>query len=247
MKMTGLPNDLRFALRALRRSPGFTVVAVVTLMLGIGATTAVFTLVDGVILKPLPYPDPGELVSVSHEGRGGEDQLPMSPGLYLLYADQAGSFESIAMHRGTVVNLMGDGDPERILGRSVTPSFFHVLGVDAVLGRALTREDGEPAAEPVVVLGNGLWRSHYGGDPAVLGRTVDMSGVSRRVVGIMPAGFAYPDSDARLYVPLVVDPGSGAPGCVRRRRDREALRSGICAGSQYRAGGAPQPASGVVS
>ena len=221
MKMTGLPNDLRFALRALRRSPGFTVVAVVTLMLGIGATTAVFTLVDGVILKPLPYPDPGELVSVSHEGRGGEDQLPMSTGLYLLYADQAGSFESIAMHRGTVVNLMGDGDPERILGRSVTPSFFNVLGVDAVLGRALTREDGEPDAEPVVVLGNGLWRSHYGGDPAVLGRTVDMSGVSRRVVGIMPAGFAYPDSDARLYVPLVVDPARaplaafGAGGIAR--------------------------------
>ena len=221
MRMTGLFNDLRFALRALVRSPGFTVVAVVTLMLGIGATTAVFTLVDGVILKPLPYPDSGELVSVQHEGRGGEDRLPISAGLYLLYGDQAGSFESIAMHRGTVVNLMGDGDPERILGRSVTPSFFPVLGVDAVVGRALTAEDGERDAEPVVVLGHALWRSHFGADPAIVGRTVDMSGVNRRVVGVMPAGFAYPDSDARLYIPLMVDPARaplaafGASGIAR--------------------------------
>ena len=221
MKMTGLFNDLRFALRGLMRSPGFAVVAVVTLTLGIGATAAVFTLVDGVILKPLPYPDAGELVSVRHAGRGGEDRLPMSPGLYLLYRDQAGSFESIAIHRGTVVNLMRDGDPERILGRSVTPSFFTVLRVDAVVGRALTGEDGEPDAEPVVVLGHGLWQSHFGGDPVIVGRTVDMSGVSRRVVGVMPAGFAYPDSDSRLYIPLTVDPARaplaafGARGIAR--------------------------------
>ena len=175
-------------------------------MLGIGATTAVFTLVDGVILTPLPYPDPAELVAVSHEGRGGEDQLPMSTGLYRLYSDQAGSFESIAMHQATVVNLVGDGDPERIQGRTVTPSFFAVLGVDAVVGRSLTGEDGEPDAEPVVVIGHGLWQSHFGGDPAIVGRTVDMSGVSGRVVGVMSEGFAYPDSDARLYIPLVVNP-----------------------------------------
>ena len=204
--MIGLLTDLRLALRALARSPGFAVVAVATLTLGIGATTAVFTLVDGVILQPLPYPDPGELVSVSHEARGGEDRLPMSTGLHRLYSDQAGSFESIAMHRATVVNLVGDGDPERIQGRSVTPSFFAVLGVDAVVGRSLTGEDGEPDAEPVVVLGHGLWQSHFGGDPTIVGRTVDLSGVSRRVVGVMPAGFAYPDSDARLYIPLVVNP-----------------------------------------
>ena len=129
MKMVGLLTDLRLALRALARSPGFALVAVVTLTLGIGATTAVFTLVDGVILQPLPYPDPGELVSVSHEARGGEDRLPMSAGLHRLYSDQASSFESMAMHRATVVNLVGDGDPERIQGRSVTPSFFAVLGV----------------------------------------------------------------------------------------------------------------------
>lgn len=206
MKMVGLLTDLRLALRALARSPGFALVAVVTLTLGIGATTAVFTLVDGVILQPLPYPDPGELVSVSHEARGGEDRLPMSAGLHRLYSDQASSFESMAMHRATVVNLVGDGDPERIQGRSVTPSFFAVLGVDAVVGRSLTGEDGEPDAEPVVVLGHGLWQSHFGGDPAIVGRTLDLSGVSRRVVGVMPAGFAYPDSDARLYIPLVVNP-----------------------------------------
>jgi predicted permease len=221
MSMMGLWKDLRIAFRGLVRSPGFSVVAVVTLTLGIGATTAVFTLVDGVILKPLPFPDSGELVSIRHEGRGGEDQLPMSPGLYLLYGDQAGSFESIAMHRGTVVNLLGDGDPERITGQSVTPSFFVVLSVDAALGRSLAVDDGVRDAEPVVVLGDGLWRSHFGGDPAVVGRTLDMSGVSRRVVGVMPAGFAYPDPDARLYIPFVVDPARaplaafGASGIAR--------------------------------
>ena len=221
MQMNGLLSDLRFALRGLLRAPEFAVVAVVTLMLGIGATTAVFTLVDGVILKPLPYPDPGELVSISHEGRGGEDQLPMSAGLYLLYGEQAGSFESIAMHRPTVVNLMGDGDPERIAGRSVTPSFFAVLGVDAVVGRTLTVDDGAPDAEPVVVLGHGLWQSRFGGDPDIVGRTLDMGGVSRRVVGVMAAGFAYPDSEARLFIPLVVDPARaplaafGASGIAR--------------------------------
>ena len=157
--MTGLWNDLRFALRGLARSPGFTVVAVVTLTLGIGATTAVFTLVDGVILEPLPFPDPDELVSVRHEGRGGEDQLPMSAGLYLLYADQAGSFESVAMYQPTVVNLLGDGDPERIAGSAATPSFFSVLGVGAALGRGLVAEDGVPEAEPVVVLSHAFWQS----------------------------------------------------------------------------------------
>ena len=204
--MAGLFNDLRFALRGFTRSPGFTAVAVLTLTLGIGATTAVFTLVDGVILEPLPFPDPDELVSVQHEGRGGEDRLPISVGLYLLYAAQAGSFESIAMHRPTVVNLLGDGDPERIAGSSVTPSFFGVLGVGAALGRTLLAEDGVRDAEPVVVLSHGLWQSHFGGDVAIVGRTVDMGGTRHRVVGVLPKGFAYPDAEVQLYIPLVVDP-----------------------------------------
>ena len=219
--MTGLWNDLRFALRGLARSPGFTVVAVVTLTLGIGATTAVFTLVDGVILEPLPFPDPDELVSVRHEGRGGEDQLPMSAGLYLLYADQAGSFESVAMYQPTVVNLLGDGDPERIAGSAATPSFFSVLGVGAALGRGLVAEDGVPEVEPVVVLSHAFWQSHFGSDPTIVGRTVDMSGTLRRVVGILPRDFSYPNADVQLFIPMEVDPAQaplaafGATGIAR--------------------------------
>ena len=205
MTMTGLLDDIRLALRGLFRSPGFAVVASTTLALGIGASTAVFTLVDGVLLQPLPYPEPEGLVSVRHEGRGGADRLPMSDGLYLLYRDQASSLESLALHRGTVVNLIGDGDPQRIRGRSVTSSFFAVLAVDAMLGRSLTAEDGIRDAEPVVVLNHGLWQSHFGGDPDAVGRTVDMSGVSRRIVGVMPSGFAYPDNGTRLYIPMVID------------------------------------------
>ena len=221
MDVAGFWNDLRFALRVLIRSPGFSAVAVLTLMLGIGATTAVFTLVDGVILKPLPFPDPGELVSVRHQGRDGADQLPMSSGLYLLYADQAGSFESIAMYSRTVVNLVGDGDPERISGVSATPSFFSVIGVDAALGRGMVAEDGLPDAEPVAVLSHAFWQTHFAGDPAVIGRTVDMSGTSRRIVGVMPPDFAYPDAEARLFIPMIVDPARaplaafGAAGIAR--------------------------------
>jgi len=205
MTMTGFLDDVRLAVRGLRRSPGFAVVAVVTLALGIGASTAVFTLVDGVLLKALPYPAPERLVSIQHLGRGGADQLPVSDGLYLLYRDQASSLETLALHRPTVVNLIGDGDPERIRGQSVTPSFFEVLAVDAVWGRSLTEEDGIRDAEPVVVLSHGLWQSLFGGDPDAVGRILDLSGVNRRIVGIMPAGFEYPDNNVRLYLPMVID------------------------------------------
>ena len=125
--MAGLLNEFRFAWRGLARSPGFTVVAVITLALGIGATTAVFTLVDSVLLRALPYPDSDRLLSLQHLGRGGEDELPMSTGLYLLYDEHARSLASIALHQDASMNVTGEGEPERIEGQWATPSIFDVL------------------------------------------------------------------------------------------------------------------------
>lgn len=221
MRMTGLFNDLRFAVRSLRRYPTFTVIAIVTLALGIGATTAVFTLVDGVLLSPLPFEDANELIEVRHQGRDGADQLPMSEGLYALYREQASSIEEIALYAGTTVNLVTDGEPARIRAQAVTPSFFEVLRVAPAVGRAFSEEEGAPEGEQVVILSDGLWESSYGRDPSVLGESLDINGTSRRIIGVMPADFGHPTRNARLWVPFQIDPARaplasfGAGGIAR--------------------------------
>jgi putative ABC transport system permease protein len=214
-------NELRFAIRGLVRTPGFTLVAVITLALGIGATTAVFTLVDSVLLRPLPYPDSDRILSLRHEGRGGEDQLPISPGLYLLYQEHARSLSAVAMQGGAVMNIAGETDAERITGASVTPSIHDVLGVAPAMGRRLLESDGEPGADPVVLLSHAYWQARFGGDPSVLNTKLVMNGTPRQIVGIMPRGFAYPDEEARFWIPLTVDPANaplaafGAEGIAR--------------------------------
>ncbi len=227
-------KDFRFAWRGLARSPGFALAAILTLALGIGASTAVFTLVDGVLLRPLPYPAADRLVSLDHEGRGGEDQLPISPGLYFLYRDHARTLSSVAVYRDVVVNLVGDGgEAERVDGQAVTPSLFDVLRVAPLMGRPLLTTDGEPGAEPVMVLSRALWRSRFGEDPATVGRTVDVDGVSRRVVGVMPAGFHFPAAEVRLWIPMEMDPvtaplgafGLGGVGRMADGATPEAVRS----------------------
>jgi predicted permease len=220
-RMAGLLNDLRYALRGLLRYPAFTTVAVLTLALGIGANTAVFTLVDGILIRPLPFPESEELVSIQHVGRGGQDQLPISEGLYLLYREQASSLDGIAMYAGFAMNLVSGEEPERVSVQGVTPSFFDVLGVGPVLGRAFVPEEELPGAEPVVILSHGLWERSFGEDPGVVGRTLDLNGVNRRVVGVMPRGFGYPSQDMQMWVPFEVDPARaplaafGAGGIAR--------------------------------
>jgi putative ABC transport system permease protein len=201
-------HDLQVALRSLGRTPGFTAVAVLTLALGVGATTAVFTLVDSVLLRALPYPESERILSVQHEAQGGTMQLPMSPGLYLLYAEHARSLSAIALHSSSVMNLTGEGEAERVTGRAVTASLHDVLGVTPSLGRPLIPADNEPGAEPVVLLSHGLWQSRFGGDPGAVGSTVVMDGVAREIVGVMPRGFAFPDDDARFWVPTAVNPNA---------------------------------------
>lgn len=220
-RMTGLLNDLRYAVRGLVRYPAFTVVAVVTLALGIGANTAVFTLVDGVLLRPLPFQEPEELLSIRHLGREGQDQLPISDGLYLLYKEQAASLEGIALSVPTEINILVGDEPERVPIQVVTPSFFEVLGVAPTLGRGFLPEEELPGAEPVVIISDGFWRGSFGADPDAMGQTLEMNGVSRRIVGVMPRDFGYPDREARAWIPYEVDPAQaylasfGADGIAR--------------------------------
>jgi predicted permease len=223
MKMTGPLNDVRHAVRNLLRHRAFTTIAVTTLALGIGANTAVFTLVDGVLISPLAFDDPEQLIAIQHIGHGGPEarQLPMSQGLYNVYREHASTIESIALFAGTTVNLIGDGDAQRIRGQAVTPGCFAVLGVEAAMGRTFLEEEGAPEGERVIILSDGFWRNDLGADPAVLGTSLDINGILRRVVGVMPAEFGHPNQDARLWAPLIVDPARaslanfGADGIAR--------------------------------
>jgi predicted permease len=206
MRMTGVLNDLRYAVRGLIKHPAFSVVAVVTLALGIGANTAVFTLVDGVLIRPLPFSEPQELISIRHLGREGQDRLPISEGLFLLYKEQASSLEGIAMFSPAAVNILVGEEPERVAIQAVTPSFFEVLGSSPVVGRGFLPEEELPGGEPVVILSDGLWQESFGGDASVVGRTLEMDGVNRRIVGVMARDFGYPDRTARAWIPYEVDP-----------------------------------------
>ena len=206
MTMKGLLDDLRFAMRSLKRYKTFTLIAVLTLALGIGANTAVFTLVDGVLISPLPFERSEALIAVRHLGREGQDRLPMSQGLYVLYREQAATMSDIALYGSTTVNLVWEGEPQRVSAQTATPGYFGLLGVEAALGRTFTEAEGAPDGEAVVILSDGVWRDSFGGDASVVGRSIDVNGTSRRIVGVMPPDFGFPDREARLWLPLVVDP-----------------------------------------
>jgi putative ABC transport system permease protein len=182
--------DFKFAIRTLMRRPGFVVVAVVTMALGIGANTAVFSIVDNVLLKPLPYPNPDRLVVISETSKAVPETLVSYPD-YLDWKSESTSFESLAARMPAGFVFTGDGEPERIVGRWVTASFFETLGVQPQLGRAFTELEDTPSAERVVVLGYGLWQRRYGGDPAVIGRSIQINAEPWTVIGVMPANFDF--------------------------------------------------------
>ncbi len=197
-----LLRDLRQAARGLRRAPGFTSVAVATFALGIGATTAMFTVVDGALLKPLPFAEPDRLVLLSRipaafgpEARGMGDRAYAE-----LAAAPSHAFAAIASFSGSQATLTGAGDAERIVTAQASASLLPVLGVAPALGRAFTAAE-EAAGEPVVLLSDRLWRERFGGDRAVLGRPIVLDGVPRTVIGVMPASFDFP-SHAVLWTPL---------------------------------------------
>lgn len=197
--MTGLGMDIRIAVRAMARRPLFTFTCVVTLAIGIGSTTSIFTVVNSVILRSLPYPEPQRLVRIYISDIADDGVLDNATGGdYLEWKAQNTSFSHLAGYAVRNFNLTGTEFPIRIRGASVTPDFFSVLGRDAAIGRTLSPEIDQPGAEPAVVLSNGIWSSQLGADPDVVGSSLRLNGASYTVVGVMPVGFAYPN-DVRLW------------------------------------------------
>jgi len=184
--------DLRHGFRTLLRNPGFASLAILTLALGIGATSAIFSVVDRVLLRPLPFRDPNRLVFVWGRLTGiglVRDQNGVSPPEYMDLRTRNRVFEDLAVHDSGSLNLTGDGEPERIEAAFVTASFFHVLGVEPVMGRSFTAEEDRPANAKVVIMSHELWIHRFASDPGVIGRSLRLDGENYTVVGIMPAGF----------------------------------------------------------
>lgn len=198
-------QDLRYALRSLRKSPGFTALAVLAMALGIGANTAVFTVVNGVLLRPLPLVQPERLFLISYQPRLGP--LAGKPSLsdhdYLEFQRRTHAFERVTTFGQGPVTLTGAGDAVRLPAALVTSSFFPVLRVSPAMGRTFASQEEQPGSPGVALLSEGLWRSRFAADPNILGKAITVDGIKRSVIGVMPAGFAFP-GDARLWLPLAV-------------------------------------------
>ena len=188
--METLLKDIRYGLRALLKRPGFTLVAVITLALGIGANTAIFSVVNAVLLRPLPYPNPDRLVAISENSLKAEDISVAYPN-YLDWRAQQSVFEEMSARMPTGGIIAGANEPERVIGRLVTPSFFSTLGVQPMLGRAFTEAENSPGAPPVIVISNGLWQRQFGGAPDAIGKSINYNGEPWTVVGVMPAWFDF--------------------------------------------------------
>ncbi|HEY9517350.1 MAG TPA: ABC transporter permease [Gemmatimonadaceae bacterium] len=205
--METLMQDIRYGLRSLRRSPAFTLIAVLTLALGIGANSAIFSVVNGVLLRPLAYANPDRLVMVwgHHEGIGREAaSLPD----FLDWREQSTVFESLSAVANTRFDITGDGEPERIEAALTTANFFRVLGVTPALGRAFNAEEETSGRDRVVVLSHGFWERRFGARADVVGRTITLSGLPFTVVGIAPAGFKF-GNPSDLWAPLRTDTTRG--------------------------------------
>ncbi|MCI0569004.1 MAG: ABC transporter permease [Acidobacteria bacterium] len=208
--MSELIQDLRHCLRMLRKAPGFTAVVLLTLSLGIGVNTLIFSAVNAILLRPLPYPDSERLVSVpSTQPSRGIDRMTVSLPDYRDWKEQSRSFEAwAALMRDSFV-LTGAGEPRQLRGVRVSAAFFNLLGIRPALGRGFLSEEEQPGHHRVAVLSHALWQQQLGSDPALVGRSITMNGASFTVVGIAPAGFQYPDSKIEVWVPLAFSPGSG--------------------------------------
>ena len=206
--MAALLEDIRFAVRILRKNLGFTAVAVLTLALAIGANTAIFSVVNGVLLRPLPFPQSDQLFQAFRRSEDGISQSLSVPH-YTFLSAQRQPFSGVtawpAMNSG--FNLTGDGSPERVMGARVTQPFFDVIGVRPALGRGFLAEEDVPSGAHVVVLSHGLWQRRFGGSPDILGRSITLNGEPFTIVGVAPPGFGQPDS-AQLWTPLQLDPSS---------------------------------------
>ncbi|HEV7521231.1 MAG TPA: ABC transporter permease [Candidatus Angelobacter sp.] len=189
-------RDLRYGLRLIRKSPGFSALAILAIAIGIGANTAIFSVVDAILLRPLPYPEPGQLIAAGMHQRGSSGIHPMGVADFLAWRDQQHSFEHVAVFDGGAgsLSLSGLGTPERVPGITVSADFFTTLGVKPINGRGFQTGEDRPGSAPVAVISEQFWRDHLGSDSRVTSRSITLDGRSHAIVGVMPASFRFPFS-----------------------------------------------------
>src|SRR5262245_26241849 len=192
--MQTLLQDLRYGARMLLKKPGFALIAVFTLSLGIGANTAIFSVVNSVLLRPLPYPNAERLMTIweDHRARGGPEREWTSPTGFEDWRDQAKSFDHVVALQGWGPTLTGQGDPEQLVGALVSHDSLAALGVAPAPGRAFRPDEDQRGADGVVIISHRLWERRFGADPSLVGKKISLDGVNREVVGVMPAGLKFP-------------------------------------------------------
>ncbi|MCH7978738.1 MAG: ABC transporter permease, partial [Acidobacteria bacterium] len=197
-----LLQDLRIAVRGMRKSPGFTFVVVLTLALGIGANAAIFSVINSVLLRPLPFEDPERLVTIWHHyDKLNLPRATISPRTFAIYRDQTRSFQQVAALRAWNTNMTGRGNPERLQGMLVSDGFFSVLGVHPAMGRVFLPGEDELGHNRVVVLSDSFWKIHFGSDQAIVGKSITLNGGEYEVVGVMPPRFEFP-REVELWTPM---------------------------------------------
>jgi putative ABC transport system permease protein len=206
-----MARDVRYAIRQLVRAPAFTTVALLTLALGIGATTAVFSVVDGVLLRPLPYSEPDALVRV-HEVLPQIGLFSVAPANFFDWRAQNEAFDRLAAYTTDSETLVGPDGPERIQGMQVSWDLFPTLRAAPAIGTVFTKEEDQPGANRVVILSHGLWLRRFGGNPGVVGSSVTLSGAPTTIVGVMPADFYFPTRSKEFWEPIGLDPANATRG-----------------------------------
>ena len=200
-------RDVSLAVRNLRRKPGFALVAILTLGVGVGASTAVFTAVNAVLLVPLPYAEPDRLVMLRERKLPEFPSFAVAPGNFLAWKEQARAFDRIAAYRSGSYVMTGAAEPERVEGARITADLFPLLGVPPSLGRWFREDEDQPGAAAPIMLSHQFWRDRFGGDPAVVGRSIVLENQPYTVVGVMPARFAFPSDRVQVWVPMAFTPG----------------------------------------
>ncbi len=204
--LADLGQDLRLSLRGLWKSYGFSLVVVLTLAVGIGANTAIFSPVNGILLEPLPFEEPERLVAIWNTLPGvGIEKFSTSAAIHFTYEEQSETLEDVGLWTAGRAVVTGLEEAANEQAMWVTEGTFRVLRVRPLLGRIFTPEDDTPAAPRTMILGHGYWQQRFGGDPGVIGRTLRVDGNPTEVIGVMPAGFRIVDEDAALYIPLRID------------------------------------------
>jgi putative ABC transport system permease protein len=211
--MTTLFQDIRYALRSLRKSPGFTATALLTVALGVGANTAIFSVVNGVLLRPLPLGEPARVILMGHRYKSINLDAGVSGAGYKFYKEQNRVFEKAAAFTRWEANLANGGEPERLVGQQVTAEYFGALGIPAVLGRGFTADEEQVGADKVLVLSEGLWVREFARDPAIIGKTLVVNGEAHQVVGVMPNGFQFGTDPTAIWKPLALTPDQLDPRC----------------------------------